>query len=221
MVAAVVGYGPGVGHETALAFGKEGLRVALFSRNPAKHQQTIDALSDAGIQVKSWAMDAGEEQSVSNGLQTAAQELGPLSVLVYNAVAFRMALPSEITPDELVSDFKANVAVALAATRSFLKLSAGQDKRTILLTGGGWSLHPDPSVASTAIGKAGLRHLALMLHDELKQQGVRVSIVTILGAVERGTPFDPAAIARQYIHLYRMDGNEIPAEIQFTGEASP
>ena len=216
--AAIIGYGPGVGHEVAKCFGLEGLNVALFSRNPAKYEEKMQELKSHKINSQSWTMNAADEESIEQGLTAAVDTFGPLNVLVYNAVAFRMATPTKVTPEELLEDFRANVAGALAATRRFLKLSEGQKDRTILLTGGGWALYPDPVVSSTAIGKAGLRHLGLMLHEELKPMGVKVSMVTILGSVASGTPFDPAYIAQEYLKLYRTPMGTFPAEVQFTGK---
>lgn len=213
----IIGYGPGVGHEVALAFGREGFQAAVFSRSPGRHQAALEGLNAQGIRAKAWAMDAGQQTSIAEGMQAAAKQLGAPSVLVYNAVAFRMQMPTEIAADDLVDDFKANVAGGLVAAQQFLRLSEGQERRTILFTGGGWALYPDAAVASTAIGKAGLRHLALMMHDELKAKGVRVGVISIMGGVERGGPFDPAKIAQAYVDLYRAPEAAFSAEVAFTG----
>lgn len=89
-------------------------------------------------------------------------------MLIYNAVAFRQALPSQLKPQDLIDDLGTNLIGALAAAQTVLPvMQAGGG--SILFRGGGWALHPDPAVASTAIGKASLRHLALMLAQELRQ----------------------------------------------------
>ncbi len=90
-------------------------------------------------------------------------------------------------------------------------------KGSLLFTGGGWALYPDPAVASTAMGKAALRHYALMLGQELGNGPVRAATLTILGQVSPGTAFDPEAIGRTFLQMHRQSQDEFRTEVQFRG----
>jgi NAD(P)-dependent dehydrogenase (short-subunit alcohol dehydrogenase family) len=136
---------------------------------------------------------------------------------VYNAVAFRMAPPTAITTDQLVADFRTNVAGALAAANFVLPAMKARRGGAVLFTGGGWALYPSAAVASTAIGKAGLLHLALMLSEELQGSGVRAGTVTIMGQVAAGTAFDPNRIGEAFVTAYRRPLDQFEPEIQFSG----
>jgi len=107
------------------------------------------------------------------------------------------------TTDSLVQDFKINVAGGLVATQEVLSGMKAQGKGTILFTGGGFSLYPNPDLASLSIGKAGIRNLAKMLADVLKSDSIRVGTVTICGTVSVDDPkYNPTSIAENYWAFY-------------------
>ena len=205
----IVGYGAGVGHGAARVFAEAGYQLALFCRTPARFQELSTPLS-----ARTFAADAGQPAQLSASLTEAVNQLGAPEVLIYNAVAFRQKRPSQLTPDDLQSDFSVNVIGASVAVSSLLpRMKSG----SLLFTGGGWALYPDPAVSSTAIGKAGLRHYALMLSEELKGGPVKAGIVTILGQVSAGGAFDPEAIGRAFLKLHQHCGPELQTEILFSG----
>lgn len=88
---------------------------------------------------------------------------------------------------------------------------------TILFTGGGWALYPAAFVAATAIGKAGQRHLALMLAEELAHTGVRAGTLMIMGQVKAGTAFDPSLIGQSVLAMCQRPTAAWTAEVHFTG----
>ena len=216
-VCIIVGYGPGLGHGVATAFGKAGFRLGLIARTPSKQSAAVDALRRDGHTVEVSAGDAGDEASLKKAIEDVATKLGPPAVLVYNAVAFRMATPTDLTAEVLVEDFRTNVAGALVATNAVLPAMKERRSGAVLFTGGGWALYPSAAVSSTAIGKAGIRHLALMLNEELIGTGVRAGTVTVMGQIEPGTPFDPLKIGEAFLSMATEPAEAFRAEVQFTG----
>ena len=57
---------------------------------------------------------------------------------------------------------------------------------------------PHPNLATLSLGKLGLRRVANLLGTQLADDGIRVLTLTVNGAVEPGTPFDPDHIAERY-----------------------
>jgi NADP-dependent 3-hydroxy acid dehydrogenase YdfG len=216
-VCMIVGYGPGNGQGIARAFGEAGFSLGLLARSPDKLAGPLSELKAAGHTAELVAADAGDQQSLLAGLNRVRDLLGDAEVLVYNAVAFRMAPPTSIAADDLVADFRTNVAGALVASNFVLPAMKARHSGSVLFTGGGWALYPSAAVASTAIGKAGLRHLALMLAEELQGSGVRSGTVTIMGHVAAGTAFDPDAIGAAFVAAHRKPLNQFEPEIQFHG----
>jgi NAD(P)-dependent dehydrogenase (short-subunit alcohol dehydrogenase family) len=216
-VCVVVGYGPGVGQGVAKAFGRAGYSLGLLARNPEKHATSLAELRAEGLVAEVFAADAGDEKLLAEGLNAAQQSLGAAEVVVYNAVAFRMSPPTAIAADDLLVDFRTNVAGALIAARCVVPAMKARGRGAILFTGGGWAIYPSAAVASTAIGKAGLRHLALMLAEELQGSGIRAGTITIMGEVAPGTAFDPERIGVAFLDAVKRPADQFEPEIQFTG----
>ena len=158
----------------------------------------------------------------TTALTRAVTASGPVSVLIYNAYRATMgdAGPASIDPGELIADFRVNVAGALAAAQAVLPAMRAARAGTILLTGGGLALDPTGwlPAASLAIGKAGLRSLALTLHKELSPAGIHAGTVTIAGQIEAGTAFDPARIAEAFWDLHSdSDAGSFRGELVYDG----
>jgi NAD(P)-dependent dehydrogenase (short-subunit alcohol dehydrogenase family) len=209
----IVGFGPGVGFGLAKAFGREGFQLALLSRHPSRHADLLAEIFNAGFTAKSFAADAGDEKSLLAAIAQTEQELGEAGVLIYNAIAPTFVKPTQLTTDQLVADFRVNVAGALAATRAVLPGMKAHGRGTILFTGGGWALQPWDGAASPSIGKAGIRSLAYTLAQELGGSGIHVGTVTIAGKVAPGTHFDPDKIAEAYLKLHRQPPGKFETEI--------
>jgi short-subunit dehydrogenase len=90
---------------------------------------------------------------------------------------------------------------------------------TILFTGGGLSLAPNPELISLSIGKAGIRALTLGTFESLKQKGIHVATVTVSTAV---APDSEAAeaVAELFWHLHSQPIDKWTAEVMYPGPFS-
>lgn len=206
---AVIGFGPGLGAAIARRFAAGGHEVLGLARDPARHA----ALATPGVTLA--AADAGAPESLAAALA------GGVDVLVYNAYRATIAMPgpSALDPAELARDFAVNVTGALAAVRAVLPGMRHAGRGTILMTGGGLALNPLNwlPAASLAVGKAGLRSLALTLHAELAPEGIHAATVTVDGAVAPGTAFDPDRVAEAFWQLHQDPAGAFRAELIFRG----
>ncbi len=208
-VCAIVGFGPGIGAAVARRFAAGGFDVLGLARDPSRHA----ALAGPGVALQ--AANAGDAASLAGALPDRT------AVLVYNAyrASFTKSGPSGIDPADLTADFAVNVTGALVAAQAVLPGMRAAGKGSILFTGGGLALDPTGwlPAASLAIGKAGLRSLAMTLHAELAPAGIHSGTVTIAGAVAPGTPFDPDRIADAFWDLHQDPPGAFRAELIFRG----
>lgn len=93
---------------------------------------------------------------------------------------------------------------ALTSVKQVVPSFVERKEGTILVTGGGLALSPNPAYASLSIGKAGVRSLVYSLAQELAPHNVYVGTVTIGGYVSKGTFYDPDRIAEEYWNLHRQ-----------------
>jgi NADP-dependent 3-hydroxy acid dehydrogenase YdfG len=203
-ICALVGVGPGLGLAIARRFGREGYHMALLARRTEALTEYTKILSDTGILATGFEVDAADSASIAAAFAQIQQTIGHPNVLVYNAALLKQDSVMSLTTQDLVQDFKINAAGAISAIQQVLPGMQQQKSGTILLTGGGLSLYPNPQFISLGIGKAAIRYIALGLAEELKAEGIHIATVTICGTIAPDTKFDPDAIAEVYWQLYQQ-----------------
>ncbi|MDQ3197988.1 MAG: SDR family NAD(P)-dependent oxidoreductase [Verrucomicrobiota bacterium] len=211
----VVGFGAGNGLAIAKAFSREGHELALIARSRAKKENALAELEAAGATAQLFEADAADPKSLAAAFAEIRRDCGDPTLLIYNAFAMRMASPSATKPEDLVADFKSNVAGALGAVQQVLPAMKAAQSGTIIFTGGAFALDPMPRFASVGVGKAALRNLAFSLAKELGPQGIHVGTVTIHGMVKEGTHFAPEKIAESFLELYRQPKESFTTEVDY------
>jgi NADP-dependent 3-hydroxy acid dehydrogenase YdfG len=214
---AVVGFGPGNGTAVAEKFGSEGFTVALIGRDKERLAAGVSALKDRGITAAAFTTDANDPQAIAAAIRDVRAELGPVTVLHWNAYGGTEA-GDLLTADPAVvhSIFDAAVFGLLAAAREALPDLKNAGDGAILITNGGFGeLSPEMDAYATssnvmgiALGNAAKNKLVGLLAQRLKGDGVYVGEVMIHGTV-KGTPtggsnaIDPSVVAAKFWELYR------------------
>ena len=207
--ALIVGAGAGISASFARLLAKEGYRVALASRDPAK-LATLAAATGATTH----ACDAADPASVDRLFGQIDAQFPRLDVCLYNASARAPGPIAEVDRDQ------ARTALAISAYGGFLVAQAAAQRMlkhgtgAILMTGASASVKGYPHSAVFAMGKFALRGLAQSMARELAPKGIHVAHFVIDGGVcnaERGrveggntapdSYLDPDAIASTYLHV--------------------
>jgi NAD(P)-dependent dehydrogenase (short-subunit alcohol dehydrogenase family) len=207
--ALIVGAGEGLSASLARLFAREGIRVALAARNPAK----LEALCrDTGA--KAFGCDATNPDSVARLYEAVERDVGVADVVVYNASgrargAFVDLVAADVAQAMAVSAF-GGFLVAQQAVKRMLPKGRG----AILFTGASASVKGYPQSAPFAMGKFALRGLAQSMARELSPQGIHVGHFVIDGGIRssaRTEPadrpdsmLDPDAIALSYWNVLRQ-----------------
>lgn len=209
----IVGMGAGVSMAVAKRFGREGFRIAMIARRESALQKHVQQLQALNIESVPFVADIADFSALKIAFDSLRSSLGEPNVLVYNAAVIRQSVASELSPLQLENDFRVNVSGALMAAQQVIPAMKARKQGTIIFTGGGLALEPYPMYTSLAIGKAGIRSLALSLHSELAASGIHVATVTICGFVQPSTPFDPDLIAEEYWRLHTQPAGKRQREI--------
>jgi NAD(P)-dependent dehydrogenase (short-subunit alcohol dehydrogenase family) len=207
--ALIVGAGEGLSASLARLFAREGIRVALAARNPAK----LEALCrDTGA--KAFGCDATDPDSVARLYEAVERDVGVPDVVVYNASgrargAFVDLVAADVAQAMAVSAF-GGFLVAQQAVKRMLPKGRG----AILFTGASASVKGYPQSAPFAMGKFALRGLAQSMARELSPKGLHVAHFVIDGGIRssvRTEPadqpdsmLDPDAIALSYWNVLRQ-----------------
>lgn len=186
-VAVVTGGGSGVGKATALLFLKEGAKVVIAGRDAAKlaaaTQELVSAVLGAGGSDGGDLMgvptDVSDPQQCQNLIDTATKTHGRIDILVNNAgTNIKDRTLRELTPESWDMMIGANLNGAFYCTKAVLdQMFARKDGVIVnVVSVAGKRANPLGGAAYVA-GKFGMGGLGMVLSNEEKDSGVRVSNV--------------------------------------------
>lgn len=207
-VIAILGAGQGMGQAIGKLFGKQGYRVALLSRDPAKLAPVVAELAAAGIDAAAFRADVTDAASIKSGLAAVKARFGVIDVLEYSPsnATLPQASASQITRDTLQPWFEFQLFGAVAAVAEVLPDMLERKAGTILVTTGASSTHPEkgyPPFTAAGVAMGALRNWAFALHTEVAPSGVRVGHVAIGTFIGQTAESSADAIAPLYWDLHK------------------
>jgi NADP-dependent 3-hydroxy acid dehydrogenase YdfG len=223
---AVVGFGPGVSSAVADRFGEAGFAVGLVARTEERTMAGVDALKARGVTAAAYQANAGDPVEIRAAIRKIHDELGPVSVILWNAFGGREAGDIVVTdPVFIARVFDIAVVGLLSAVQEALPdLKAAGDGAVLVTNGAMADLSPrvdqwavDVGATGVALANAAKAKLVGLLSARLKSEGVFVGEVAIAGAI-KGTPtgdensIEAAEVAGQFWDLYQAR-NEIRARV--------
>ncbi|WP_188092396.1 SDR family NAD(P)-dependent oxidoreductase [Azospirillum sp. B21] len=207
--AIVVGAGPGLGFALARRFGRELGEVALIARSADRLVPLVRELQELGIAAHALTADAADLDGLRGTIERAVAVMPPLKALIYNAAAIQPARPLALAPKVLAAELVVDVAAPLAAAQAVAPALEANGGGSVLFTGGGFALYPNPEMAALSAGKAALRNLTATLAQDLAPKNIDVAIVTICGYLAEEGRFAPDTVAKAY-----WDRHAAPADAE-------
>jgi NADP-dependent 3-hydroxy acid dehydrogenase YdfG len=175
-VAVVTGGGSGVGKATAALFLKEGAKVVIAGRDMTKLQQAAGELG-AWPNVFCVPCDVAKPDQCERLIEVATKEFGRVNVLVNNAgTNIKGRTLRELTPEAWDMMIRTNLDGAFYCTKAVLPQMFDRKDGVIVnvVSVAGKRANPLGGAAYVA-AKFGMGGLGLVLSNEEKDSGVRVS----------------------------------------------
>jgi NAD(P)-dependent dehydrogenase (short-subunit alcohol dehydrogenase family) len=179
-VCLVTGVGPGTGSALARRFAAGGYRVAMLARSEARLRELERELAGS----RAYACDVTDEAALAETLARAARELGPVNVLVHNAVGGGGGDFLQIDPALLRRNFEVNVMALLHLARAVVPAMIAAGEGAILATGNTAAYRGKAHFAGFAPTKAAQRILAESLARSLGPKGVHVAYLAIDAVID-------------------------------------
>jgi short-subunit dehydrogenase len=193
----VCGYGPGISSAVAHRFGREGFAVALVGRDAQRVASGVAALEREGVRAAAFPTDLRDEAAVERLVAAVRAQLGPITVLHWNAYARDAGDLLQADAAATRAIFELPVTELLVAVKAALPDLKNQQDAAVLVTNGGFGLN-DPRIdaRAVALGAMGLavanaaKHkLVGLLAQQLRPLGVYVGEVMVLASV-KGSAWD-------------------------------
>ena len=176
-VCAIVGAGEGLGRALAAKFAGEGFDIALVSRSERGSAAARAAAAAAGVEtnVKFFAADATQPETIERALAAIAGEMGEADVLIYNARGdFTACAPLEMTYAQLEEVYRVEVVGAFAAAKSVLPAMRERGRGSVFFSSATAAFRGSSTHPLYAIGKFGLRALSQSLAKAYARDGVHI-----------------------------------------------
>src|SRR5262245_27897188 len=181
-VVAVTGAASGIGRATALAFARQGARVAVCDRDGRGLAAAADGVGQAGGQARVVELDVSDSSAGARAIDGIVEAWGRLDVLV-NAAGISSAGASSRGPVLSISEadwdrildvnLLGTVYCAQAAARHMIRQGSGRIVNVASVAGA----VPRINAAAYGVSKAGVRMFTKCLALELARHGVTVNAV--------------------------------------------
>ena len=173
-VVLVTGGSRGIGRACAELFAQEGAQVALCGRDA---QTVADCAQSLGENVRGYACDVSNRESVDTLIKQITEELGPISILINNAGVTRDGLLMRMKDADwdtvLATSLNGAFYTCRAAARTMLKQRYGRIVNISSIVG----LHGQGGQCNYAAAKAGLIGFTKAYAQEVAGRKITVNAV--------------------------------------------
>ena len=179
-VCAVIGVGEGNGEALVRRFSEEGYRVAMLARS----REYLESLAQSVPNSHAFPYDATDTDKVSETFKAIEKQLGPVSVLLYNAGGGVFKSAEDASLEDFEANWRLNVKGLVAATQAVLPQLRQHESASIVVTSASAALRGRANTAPFASAKAAQRSLAQSLARQLGPEKIHVATVVIDGVVD-------------------------------------
>jgi short-subunit dehydrogenase len=177
--ALITGATKGMGRATALAFAKEGISLAICSRNENELEEFKHELQliNPGIKVVASVADGSVKEQLLNFAATAEKELGFIDIIVNNLGMFEPVSILDESETAFEKQLNTNLMPAYHLYHFFGKKMREARKGHIFTICSVAALDPIAAAGSYSVTKVALLGLTRVMRSEMQPYGVKVTAV--------------------------------------------
>ena len=183
-VCVIIGVGPRLGAANAQKFSKEGYKLGLISRSSKYITELAEQLGDA----KAYACDVLNTQDIKEVFAKIKNDLGPVTVLIYQASSRFSAQGSAgnievATEEDMERAWRIDTLGCMVSCKQVIPDMVNAGKGSIIIGGATGSLRGSANFTAFGSAKNAQRALAESMAKHLGPKGVHVTLVIIDGSI--------------------------------------
>ena|SRR2546426_4179541 len=203
-VALITGGARGIGKAVALAYAREGAKLAICARTDSEIDATVREIQGLKGECRGWVCDVSFEESVKNLGQEIQKAYGRIDILVNNAGV--MTRPAPLTELE-VKKWDYTIAVNLRGpflvTKEVLPLMVRQNSGSIINVSSGLGRSGYANFGAYSVSKWGVEGFTQTLAAEVRSHNIRVNSV------------DPGYVATKMTRYQGKEPESVPEVFVF------
>jgi len=221
--ALVTGAGRGIGRAIARSLARAGARVTVVSRTPTDLDSLVNEIEAEGGVARAFTGDVRDASVCQGAVDAAVTAFDGLQVLVNNAGIGAFSNLADTSDETWDAVMGTNLTAPFRLTRAALPHLARGGGHVFMIS----SLAGTNAIAGLAAycaSKAALDHLAACLMLEVRQQGVKVTVIapgsvdTLFGAMPRSGDtswmLTPEDVAEGVLDLLRVRDGAHPSRVE-------
>ena len=175
-VAVITGAGRGIGRAIALAYAREGAKLALAARSESELEEAVAAVSELGVEAIAVPTDVTSQQDAERLASRAVERFGRIDVLVNNAGISGPVGPLQNNDiDDWVSTITVNLTGTFLVCRAVIPVMLEQAGGKIINLSGAGATNAWSNMSAYCSSKAAVVRLTEVLAQELADEGITVN----------------------------------------------
>jgi NAD(P)-dependent dehydrogenase (short-subunit alcohol dehydrogenase family) len=216
-VTLITGGGRGIGKAVALAYAREGAKVAICARTASEIDQTVGEIRALQADCAGWRCDVSLEEPVKQLIADVKQKFGRIDVVVNNAGV--MARPVPITELEVKKwdyTLAVNLRGCFLVTQAVMPIMMKQKSGAIINVSSAIGRGAYANFSAYATSKAGLEGFTQTLAAEVRSSNIRANSVDPGYVATKLTGYHgtkPESVTEVFVYLASDESKEITGKM--------
>ena len=216
-VALITGGARGIGKAVALAYAREGARLAICARTESEINETVQEIQNLKADAKGWHCDVCIEDSVKDFFSNVIKEFGRIDVLVNNAGVMTRPVPiTELEVKKWDYTMAVNLRGPFLITKSVLPVMIKQKNGSIINVSSMVGRGAYANFIAYATSKWGLEGFTQTLAAETRSSNIRVNSVEPGYVATKLTGYNgsrPESVTDVFVYLASDQANGITGKM--------
>ena len=175
-IAVITGSGRGIGRAIALAYAREGAKLALAARSETELQETVSAVSELGAEAMAVRTDVTSQEDTERLAHRVVERFGRIDVLVNNAGNSGPVGPLHVNDiADWVNTINVNLTGTFLVCRAVIPVMLERSGGKIINLSGAGATNAWSNMSAYCSSKAAVVRLTEVLAQELDGKGITVN----------------------------------------------